>query len=92
MNKSLSELRDDINAVDLQLVALLNERARVAKEIGTVKAATGKAVYDPTREGQVIERVAQANEGPLSKGAIEEIFTVIISACRQIQLADRQAD
>jgi chorismate mutase/prephenate dehydratase len=92
MNKSLSELRDDINAIDLQLVMLLNSRASVAVQIGAVKATEGQAVYNPTREGQVINRVAEANQGPLPKGSIEEIFNAIISACRQIQMVEPQAD
>jgi len=78
-------LREEIDQLDGQLVRLLNERARLAIEIGKLKAAAGTKVYDPTRERVVIERIDALNHGPLGKGAVEEIFATIITACREIQ-------
>lgn len=89
MSKSLTELRSKINQVDQELVRLLSERAGLAKAIGEVKAASGTEVYDPSREGEVIKRWAEANSAagsPLSKGAIEEIASTIIGACRRLQI------
>ena len=47
---TLDELRDDIDRVDEVLVRLLNERARVACEIGKLKKAQGVEIYQPERE------------------------------------------
>jgi len=86
MPDDLDYMRNHINQLDEQLVRLLNERARVALEIGKVKASLGVKVYDPAREGVVIQKVNALNQGPLSKGDIESIYREIIDACRQIQL------
>ena len=54
---TLDELRDDIDRVDEVLVRLLNERARVACEIGRIKKQLGIEVYQPEREQQVLAHV-----------------------------------
>jgi chorismate mutase/prephenate dehydratase len=84
----LTAFRTQIDALDTHLVKLLNERAKVALAIGEIKAATGQKVYDPAREGDIIEQIAALNHGPLPKGAVEDIFRSIIDACRQIQITD----
>lgn len=84
--QSLTELRKNIDDIDSQLVALLNERARLAVAIGRSKAQTGKVVYDPTRERAVLGKIDSLNQGPLPKGSLEDIYAAIITACREIQL------
>lgn len=85
MQDNLRALRERINALDEQLLTLLNKRAQVALEIGKLKAKQGNKVYDPERERAVIEHIDAANTGPLDKGAVEELFAAIITACREIQ-------
>src|SRR5204863_10020465 len=71
----LDELRDDIDRVDEVLVRLLNERARVACEIGRIKKDLGIEVYQPEREKQVLAHVRGiAAEGPLGPDAIARLF------------------
>ncbi len=85
MTQDLVSLRARVDSIDEQLVRLLNERASVALEIGRRKAKDGIKAYDPARERVVIERINALNQGPLSKGALEEIYRDIITACREIQ-------
>lgn len=85
MQSNLTLLRNRINELDEQLVKLLNERADVALQIGELKAKEGLKVYDPSREGAVLEHVTSLNDGPLNRGAIQEIFATIITACREMQ-------
>jgi len=85
MQDDLNLLRERINTLDEQLLQLLNERAATALKIGKVKAHAGTKVYDPDRERAVLEHINSHNEGPLGKGAIEELFAAIITACREIQ-------
>lgn len=85
MSTDLDNLRKRINELDAQLVRLLNERAETAVQIGHAKSTTGKAVYDPARERAVLDRIDALNTGPLDKGAVEDIFSGIIAACREIQ-------
>ena len=83
---TLDELRDDIDRVDEVLVRLLNERARVACEIGKLKKAQGIEVYQPEREKQVLEHVRSiASEGPLGAEAIARLFERIIDEARRLE-------
>jgi chorismate mutase len=84
--RSLDELRDDIDRVDEVLVRLLNERARVACEIGVLKKALGVEVYQPEREKQVLAHVrGVAAEGPLGPDAIVRLFERIIDEARSLE-------
>src|SRR3954451_1101195 len=84
--RTLDELRDDIDRVDEVLVRLLNERARVACEIGKLKKALGVEVYQPEREKQVLEHVRGiAAEGPLGPEAIARLFERIIDEARRLE-------
>jgi len=83
---TLDELRDDIDRVDEVLVRLLNERARVACEIGRIKKELGIEVYQPEREKQVLIHVRGiAAEGPLGPDAIARLFERIIDEARRLE-------
>ena len=83
---TLDELRDDIDRVDEVLVRLLNERARVACEIGRIKKEQGIEVYQPEREQQVLAHVRSiASEGPLGVEAIARLFERIIDEARRLE-------
>ena len=83
---TLDDLRDDIDRVDEVLVRLLNERARVACEIGRMKKAQGIDVYQPEREKQVLEHVRSVgSEGPLGADAIARLFERIIDEARRLE-------
>jgi chorismate mutase len=83
---TLDDLRDDIDRVDEVLVRLLNERARVACEIGRIKKDLGIEVYQPEREKQVLAHVRSiAAEGPLGAEAIARLFERIIDEARRLE-------
>ena len=83
---TLDELRDDIDRVDEVLVRLLNERARVACEIGRIKKEKGIEVYQPEREKQVLAHVRSvACEGPLGPDAIARLYERIIDEARSLE-------
>ncbi|MGE5359679.1 MAG: chorismate mutase [Bacteroidales bacterium] len=91
---TLAELRKAIDAIDERLVALLNERAAVALEIGRWKRARDLPVYDPRREAQVIGRArrqARRAGGPLDQVAVGRLFERIIDEARQLEMADAEA-
>lgn len=81
----LDRLRKQIDALDARLVELLNERARVAVQIGKVKQSTGGEVYVPSRERDVLRRVAAHNKGPLGAEALEAVYREIMSGSRVLQ-------
>ena len=76
---SLEELRTKIDGIDLQLVKLLNERARIVVEIGALKNKTDKPIYAPDREKAVLERIVRANEGPLPNRCLIAIWREMMS-------------
>ena len=83
---TLDDLRNDIDRVDEVLVRLLNERARVACEIGRMKKELGIEVYQPEREKQVLAHVRGiAAEGPLGTDAIARLFERIIDEARRLE-------
>jgi chorismate mutase / prephenate dehydratase len=82
---TLAGLRDRIDAINLHLVELFNQRARLAQEIGLLKHADGAPIYQPVRERQVLERVVAHNPGPLSAEHLRRIFQELISACTALE-------
>jgi chorismate mutase len=84
--RTLDELRDDIDRVDEVIVRLLNERARVAVEIGRLKKELNVPIYQPDREKQVLAHVrGVASEGPLGADAIARLFERIIDEARRLE-------
>lgn len=81
----LKPLREQIDAIDAQLLELLNRRARLAQEVGHVKAETNAPVFRPEREAQVLRGVGERNPGPLDSGDVQTIFREIMSSCRALE-------
>ncbi len=84
-DNKLLPLRHRIDAIDAQILDLLNQRARVAEEVGHVKAETNAPVFRPEREAQVLRSMAQNNPGPLQNDDVQLIFREIMSACRALE-------
>lgn len=81
----LTPLRERIDAIDRQILDLLNQRAGVAQEVGHVKAQTNAPVFRPEREMQVLRNAAERNPGPLADDDVQTIFREIMSACRALE-------
>jgi len=78
-------LRDRIDALDEQIVTLLNERASCALEIGEIKRVVGLAIYQPGREKDVLDHVRRVNGGPLDGDAVRRLFERIIDEARRLE-------
>ncbi len=85
MSDSLTPLRAQIDAIDAQVLELLNRRAEVAHQVGLAKQRDNSAVFRPEREAQVIAALRKANTGPLSGAAVEVIFREVMAACRALE-------
>ena len=77
---SLNRLRKKIDLLDRKLINLLNLRAEATKRIGKIKINSGKSIYVPEREMQVLSRISSLNKGPLKKSALEAIYREVMSA------------
>jgi chorismate mutase/prephenate dehydratase len=87
----LQALRQKIDAIDSQLLMLLNERAAVALSVGDIKKKEGSVVFRPEREAQVIDNLKAGNHGPLLDASVAPIWREIMSACRALETPTRVA-
>lgn len=87
----IAALRDEIDALDEQLVALLNARANCALEIGEIKRVLQMEIYQPDRERAVLQHVRTVNQGPLDGDAIARLFERIIDEARRLERVVQQA-
>ncbi|QDC44231.1 prephenate dehydratase [Methylophilus medardicus] len=83
MSDLLKQFRDKIDAIDAQVLALVNQRAALAREIGHLK--DDGVIYRPEREAQIIRRLQADNQGPLSPEAVSHIFRAVMSNCRALE-------
>jgi chorismate mutase/prephenate dehydratase len=88
---ALAPLRQRIDAIDREIVALLNERAEIALKIGRLKDASGgRAIRDPRREAEVIERVTSTSAGLFPEPELVALYRRLIAATRQVQADQRR--
>lgn len=84
-SEALQGLRLQIDAVDRELLALLNRRASLSLEVGRVKANTSGPVFRPQRERQILDNLASENSGPLPEEHLRSIWHEIFASSRTLQ-------
>ena len=82
--------REKIDALDEKIVALLNERATCTLHIGAMKRQAGVSIYDPGREGDILRRVAEQGNGPLTPAALRRLFERVLDESRSQERAGNQ--
>ena len=87
----LESLRGRIDAIDGELLGLLNRRAEIAAAIGAIKRAEGSPAFRPEREAAVIDALKASNKGPLPTDSVAPIWREIMSACRSLETPSRVA-
>ena len=83
MSDDLKKFRDEIDAIDAHLLKLVNARASLARQIGSLKE--DGVIYRPEREAQILRRLQAGNAGPLSNEAVSHIFRGVMSNCRALE-------
>ena len=84
MQQKIQSLRVRIDALNLELLALLSERAALAAEIGAEQTALGMSQYDPVREQRMLEDLVAANGGPFDDATLKSLFKQIFQASMQL--------
>jgi chorismate mutase len=77
-DSSIQALRERIDAIDHQLVGLLNARAAVVADVYALKARHGVTRFDQARTGAILERLAASSAGPLTGDDIRALFTPLL--------------
>jgi chorismate mutase len=85
-SKKLKTKRKVLDLIDQKLLTLLNQRLRIALEIGKIKKEMGKKIYDPVREKEILDRLKRKNKGFLKEEDLKKIFKTIMKMCRQSQI------
>ena len=81
----LEELRIKTDAIDAEIMTLLNKRVSLAVEIGDIKAKAGMKVVDVGNAIRILNRVSRLNEGLMRADTVESIFRPILEESRRIQ-------
>ena len=92
--KTLDDCRVAIDAIDNEILELLNKRMIIVKRVGEIKNSSGGAIYRPEREKAIIQRLTQHSidqKGMLNTSAIEAIFLEIFAVSRNLELPERIA-
>ncbi len=86
----LADCRKRIDALDVQILRLLNEHTKVVEQIGRIKQELGLPIYEPKREDDVFHNVIVSNQGPLPPEAVKRLFERIIDEMRTLQKMRRE--
>jgi chorismate mutase/prephenate dehydratase len=82
---ALESLRAEIDAVDREILARLNERARLVQRVGALKHERGAPIFQAARERDILERLVRENPGPFPSAALPRVFREIISATLSLE-------
>ena len=80
-----SQLREAIDAIDTEILALVEQRAKVVLQVGELKRAHGIPVYDAAREREIVGRLSARAKPPLAAESVRRIFERLIDECRGME-------
>jgi chorismate mutase/prephenate dehydratase len=81
----LAQIRRDIDALDQELLTLLNRRADLSLEVGRLKQDRQDMIFKPFREKEILSKLVNANPGPLPEEHLRAIYREIFSSSRRLQ-------
>ncbi|MDP7438882.1 MAG: chorismate mutase [SAR324 cluster bacterium] len=81
----MDKLRERIDELDAELLALLNERAKCVMKIGAIKQKENTEVLVPLREIELLDRLTSLNQGPMTEEMVLHIFQEIIDTLKELQ-------
>src|SRR5690625_3963507 len=85
MSEGIPELRAKIDVLNLQILELLSERARLAEAIGELQSKQGLSHYDPVREQKMLSALSAANRGPFENATVHSLFKQIFQASMHLE-------
>lgn len=88
--KKLAKLREEMDAINLQLLETMSQRARIALEIGLEKEKQGVPKFDPVREKKMLDGLTAQNNGPFDDETVRHLFKQIFQASLKLQETDHQ--
>lgn len=86
----LEKLRDELDQVNIELLKLINKRGKLVQQIGQIKDKQGIKRFDPVREREMLDIIAENNDGPFEQSTIEHMFKEIFKAALELQQDDHR--
>ena len=81
----MDKLRKRIDELDAELLKLLNERAECVVKIGVIKQKEESEVVVPQREKELLNRLTNLNNGPMTEKMVHRLFQEIIDTLKELQ-------
>lgn len=82
-DERIEQLRADVSANDAEIVAHVNERLRIVREIWALKASSGAGRLDPDRERRLLDQLRATNAGPLSNEGLERLVADLLALTKR---------
>jgi len=79
----LVDLRGRIAALDREVLAALNKRLELVRQVRAHKEETGAPIIDAAREAALLDELVHANDGPLGERAIRSLFAAVLDVMKQ---------
>jgi chorismate mutase len=76
---SVQAARERISVLDSELVALLNRRLEIVRELHAYKRAQGYPMVDPEREALLLDRLVASNPGPISDAELRQLWAALLA-------------
>jgi len=83
MDGAVAEARDAIDAIDRELLDAVNRRLELVRRLHEHKVVNGLPLRDPGREEEIVRRLQEANDGPLSAAGVAELFHHVLDLVRR---------
>jgi 3-deoxy-7-phosphoheptulonate synthase/chorismate mutase len=90
MGKNLSDLRKEMDDVNLEILAMINKRATLLKDIAELKDSSEMEYFDVERELKMLELIINSNEGPLYNNLVKDVFSTIFSTSLKFMGINRE--
>ncbi|MBE6182637.1 bifunctional 3-deoxy-7-phosphoheptulonate synthase/chorismate mutase [Heyndrickxia ginsengihumi] len=89
-NQELDQLRNEVEALNLKILELINKRGQLVQKIGKIKETQGVNRYDPVREREMLNLIKEHHDGPFETSTIEHLFKEIFKAALELQEDDHR--
>ena len=84
-DNDLQTLRNEIDRIDAELIALLNARYKTVEAIGEYKRERHLPIYDPSRQRKLMERLQKLNQGPMTPEILHAVYREIMSGAQKLE-------
>jgi chorismate mutase len=79
----LRDFREQIAAADIELVTAVNKRVELVRRLKEHKAASGLGFVDRAQEERLVDRLAEANQGPLSEDGLRALYQAVLELVKR---------